>query len=121
MSPAQNDDQHSPGPAGKPTPAKVGGEVSGQACDLTGVEAGGLAAAPVDDQGQGARIYGKQGCPHTQRARAALPRARFVDVLADPAALAEMLRLSGGARRVPVIVRSGEHGDVVQIGFKRGA
>lgn len=84
-------------------------------------QAGGLAAAPVDDQGQGARIYGKQGCPHTQRARAALPRARFVDVLADPAALSEMLRLSGGARRVPVIVRSGEHGDVVQIGFKRGA
>ena len=137
MSPAENDDQRSPGPAGKPAPAKVGGEgigsafapagsqaddeAIGQAAGETAARACCLAAAPVDDQGQGARIYGKQGCPHTQRARAALPRARFVDVLADPAALAEMLRLSGGARRVPVIVRSGEHGDVVQIGFKRGA
>lgn len=69
------------------------------------------------DQGLGARIYGKQGCPHTNRARAALPCAQFVDVLADPAALEEMLRLSGGVRRVPVIVR----GDAVEVGFRRGA
>lgn len=77
--------------------------------------------APATGQGEGARIYGKEGCPHTKRARAALPRALFVDVLADPAALAEMLRLSGGVRRIPVIVQSGGHGGAVQIGFKRGA
>jgi len=63
------------------------------------------------------RIYGKDGCPHTRRAREALPGAVFLDVLADPLLLAEMLRLSGGVRRVPVIVR----GDAVEIGFKRGA
>ncbi|MDD3447992.1 MAG: glutaredoxin domain-containing protein, partial [Gammaproteobacteria bacterium] len=52
----------------------------------------------------GTRIYGKQGCPHTERARRALPGAAFIDVLADPARLEEMLALSGGVRRVPVIV-----------------
>lgn len=72
---------------------------------------------PAADQGLGARIYGKEGCPHTRRARAALPRAAFLDVLADPAALEEMLALSGGVRRVPVIVRGG----AVEVGFKRGA
>lgn len=72
-------------------------------------------------QGEGARIYGKEGCPHTMRARAALPCALFVDVLADPAALEEMLRLSGGVRRVPVIVHGDGRGDAVEIGFKRGA
>ncbi|MBI5518430.1 MAG: glutaredoxin [Desulfovibrio sp.] len=72
--------------------------------------------------GAGMLIYGKEGCPHTSRARAALPAARFVDVLADPAALEEMLRLSGGVRRVPVIVRP-EPGESpqVEIGFRRGA
>lgn len=75
------------------------------------------ANAPDFGQGEGARIYGKEGCPHTLRARSALPYARFVDVQADPAALEEMLRLSGGVRRVPVIVR----GDVVSLGYKRGA
>lgn len=69
------------------------------------------------DRGHGARIFGKEGCPHTARARAALPEAEFIDVLADEAALAEMLRLSGGLRRIPVIAR----GDAVEIGFRRGA
>lgn len=69
------------------------------------------------DRGAGARIYGKDGCPHTRRARAALPEARFIDVLADPLLLEEMLRLSGGVRRIPVIVRK----DSVEIGFQRGA
>ena len=69
------------------------------------------------DQGEGARIYGKEGCPHTDRARAALPRASFVDVQADAEALEEMLRLSGGVRRVPVIAR----GDAVEVGFRRGS
>lgn len=76
-------------------------------------------------QGEGARIFGKESCPHTRRARAALPRAQFVDVLADPAALAEMLRLSDGVRRIPVIVRPARPGEPaeesVAIGFQRGA
>lgn len=72
--------------------------------------------------GAGMLIYGKEGCPHTGRARAAWPAARFVDVLADPAALEEMLRLSGGVRRVPVIVRPGPDGSPeAEIGFRRGA
>jgi len=72
-------------------------------------------------QREGARIYGKEDCPHTKRARAALPRARFVDVLADPAALEEMLGFSGGMRRIPVIVHGDGHSAAVEIGFKRGA
>jgi len=63
------------------------------------------------------RIYGKEGCPHTARAREALPGAEFLDVLANPLLLAEMLRHSGGVRRIPVLVR----GDAVEVGFKRGA
>ncbi len=63
------------------------------------------------------RIYGKDGCPHTRRAREALPGAVFLDVLADPLLLDEMLRLTDGVRRVPVIVR----GNAVEIGFQRGA
>lgn len=72
--------------------------------------------------GAGVLIYGKQGCPHTDRARAALPLARFIDVLADPLALEEMLRLSGGQRRIPVIVwLADDGGETVEIGFRRGA
>ncbi len=70
-----------------------------------------------EDDGTGAVIYGREGCPHTARARKGLPRARFVDVTADPAALEEMLRLSGGVRRIPVIVRDGE----VSVGYRRGS
>lgn len=62
-------------------------------------------------------IYGKQGCPHTRRALEAHPGARFVDVLLSPADLDEMLRLSGGVRRVPVIVRDGE----ATVGYNRGS
>jgi len=69
------------------------------------------------DTAAAVRIYGKDGCPHTNRAREALPGAVFLDVLADPLALAEMLRLTNGVRRIPVIVRGAE----VEIGFKRGA
>lgn len=86
-----------------------------EACSLSRPAEAGPAAE--QDQGAGARIYGKQGCPHTSRARAALPCAHFVDVLADPAALEEMLRLSGGVRRVPVIAR----GQTVEVGFRRGS
>lgn len=70
-------------------------------------------------------IYGKGGCPHTRRALEALPGARFVDVLLDPQALDEMLRLTGGVRRVPVVVRPGNGADApdptVEVGFRRGA
>lgn len=76
----------------------------------------GTSGTPAGD-GLGARIYGRENCPHTKRARAALPRAAFLDVAADPAALEEMLRLSGGVRRIPVIVR----GTAVEIGFRRGS
>lgn len=62
-------------------------------------------------------IYGKEGCPHTRRAREALPGAVFVDVLSDPRLLDEMLKLTGGVRRIPVIKR----GDAIEIGFQRGA
>jgi glutaredoxin len=63
-------------------------------------------------------IYGKEHCPHTRRARDAMPGAVFIDVLADPQKLEEMLRLSGGVRRVPVIVYEGER---AEIGFRRGS
>lgn len=85
-------------------------------CDLP-APGGAPATRPATDLGEGALVYGKAGCPHTRRALAALPRARFIDVLADPAALAEMLALTGGLRRVPVI-RRGEH---VEVGFRRGS
>ena len=63
------------------------------------------------------KIYGKPGCPHTQRARNAMPDHEFVDVQSDPEKLAEMLKLTGGVRRIPVIVENGR----VCVGFKRGA
>lgn len=74
-------------------------------------------------------IYGKGGCPHTRRALEAMPGARFVDVLLDPEALDEMLRLTGGVRKVPVVVRPGADDDdlgdgsapVVEVGYRRGA
>jgi glutaredoxin 3 len=48
-------------------------------------------------------VYGKSG-----------KSVRYIDVLADPANLDEMLRLSGGNRRIPVIVEQGK----VHIGLK---
>lgn len=58
-------------------------------------------------------IYGKPGCPYTIRAKQAHPDATYFDVTMDPAKLDEMLRLSDGARKVPVIVEDGK----VTIGF----
>lgn len=72
---------------------------------------------PESAEGAAVLIYGKDGCPHTRRARAALPEALFLDVLSDPQLLEEMLKLSGGVRRIPVIVR----GDAIEIGYRRGA
>jgi len=78
-------------------------------------QAGG--APPQEGAAGPVRIFGKRNCPHTRRAREALPQAEFIDVLADPQALAELLRLSGGVRRVPVIQRAA----AVEIGFRRGS
>jgi glutaredoxin 3 len=62
-------------------------------------------------------IYGKSTCPHTKRALTAHPEARFVDIEASEANLEEMLRLSDGLRRIPVIVEDGKS----CVGFKRGS
>lgn len=62
-------------------------------------------------------IYGKENCPHTKRARDAYPAAVYHDVLKEPHRLDEMLRLSEGVRKVPIIVRKGE----VEVGYNRGA
>lgn len=62
-------------------------------------------------------IYGKPTCPHTKRALDAYPDATFIDVIADEAKLAEMLTLSNGQRRVPVIVQNGE----ASVGYNGGS
>ena len=65
----------------------------------------------------GVVIYGKDSCPYTADALASY-RAKgvpveYVNVKRDPAGLDRMLALSGGKRRVPVIVDAGE----VTIGY----
>ena len=62
-------------------------------------------------------IYGKPTCPHTRRALEAYPDAEFVDVLMSSDDLNKMLELSGGKRRIPVIVEDGN----VTIGYNRGS
>ena len=53
-------------------------------------------------------IFGKDGCPYTQRARddyaARKVQAQYINVKKDPDGLGRMLTYSNGARRVPVIV-----------------
>jgi len=59
-------------------------------------------------------IYGKSGCPYTDQALSAYgKKARYIDVESDGAKLQEMLKLSGGVRKVPVIVE----GARVTIGY----
>lgn len=54
-------------------------------------------------------IYGKPGCPFTDRALSAYgEKAKYFDVQADNVKLQEMLKLSGGERVVPVIVDGGK-------------
>ena len=56
-------------------------------------------------------IYGKDACPYTKAAReadAARGPVTYVNVKADPSALAKMLTLSNGQRSVPVIVENGQ-------------
>ena len=62
-------------------------------------------------------IYGKPTCPHTRRALDAHPDARFIDVMQSPDMMTEMLELSKGKRRVPVIVEDGN----VAVGFNGGS
>ena len=63
-------------------------------------------------------IYGKENCPYTQRARndyeARQVTFEYIDVKKNRADLDRMLEVSGGVRRVPVIV---EEGGKVTIGF----
>ena len=61
-------------------------------------------------------IYGKDSCPYTADAREHYGRGgevQYINVKKDAAALRRMLELTGGQRRVPVIVED----DTVTIGF----
>ncbi len=62
-------------------------------------------------------IYGKETCPFTNRAREAKNQEGYTviyrDVLKDDQNLQEMLKLTGGDRRVPVLVEA----DMVSIGY----
>ena len=61
-------------------------------------------------------IYGKDSCPYTADARehyAGRENVQYINVKKDAEALRRMLELSGGLRRVPVIVEDGD----VTIGF----
>lgn len=59
-------------------------------------------------------IYGKSGWPFTDQARAAYGNAaEYFDVGLDQKKLEEMLKYSGGTRKVPVIVE----GSKVAIGY----
>ena len=63
-------------------------------------------------------IFGKENCPYTQRARqdyaARHVEFEYVDVKRNRADMERMLELSGGIRRVPVIL---EENGKVTIGF----
>jgi glutaredoxin len=61
-------------------------------------------------------IYGKDSCPYTADAREHYARrgeTQYVNVKKDADGLRRMLELTGGQRRVPVIVEDGK----VTIGF----
>jgi len=54
-------------------------------------------------------IYGKAGWPYTEQARSAYgDNAKYFDVESDNKKLEEMLKYSGGVRKVPVIVEGGK-------------
>jgi glutaredoxin len=62
-------------------------------------------------------IYGKEGCPYTGAALEEFGRkgaVNYIDVKKDAKQLDAMLKLSSGARRVPVIV---DETGKVTIGF----
>ena len=59
-------------------------------------------------------IFGKEGWPYTEKARSAYGEtAEYFDVKADSKKMEEMLKHSGGVRKVPVILEKGK----VTIGF----
>lgn len=62
-------------------------------------------------------IYGKDDCPYTSEAKKDFARQKipyhYYDVKKNKDAYEEMLRLTGGARMVPVIVDGGN----IKIGF----
>ena len=59
-------------------------------------------------------IFGKSTWPYTNQARSAYgDNATYVDVVAEPDKLEEMLKFSKGVRKVPVIVE----GKKVEIGY----
>lgn len=64
-------------------------------------------------------LYGTATCPYTRELRESLEwrQQEFLeyDVEADPAALARMLKMSGGQRSVPILV---EEGQVIQVGWQ---
>ncbi|MCK4858624.1 MAG: glutaredoxin family protein [candidate division Zixibacteria bacterium] len=67
------------------------------------------------------RIYTKEGCPHCEAALRYLDQEgiqyRQIDVHQVSGAQEEVMKLSGGACQVPVIVRDGE----VEIGYRGGS
>lgn len=70
----------------------------------------------MTDQPDVVVIYGKDSCPYTLAAREDFEKrgpVTYVNVRRDAAGLARMLELSGGQRRVPVIVDGGR----VTIGY----
>ena len=59
-------------------------------------------------------IFGKAGWPFTEKARSAYgENAKYFDVKSDSTKLEEMLKYSGGVRKVPVIIEEGK----VTIGY----
>jgi glutaredoxin 3 len=61
-------------------------------------------------------IYGKDSCPYTADARdhyGSRGEVQYINVQKDADALRRMLELTGGQRRVPVIVEDGK----VTVGF----
>jgi len=62
-------------------------------------------------------IYGKSGWPYTQQAREAYGTHDYYDVKQDAPKMDEMLKLSNGRRKVPVIVKDGQ----VTVGFNGGS
>jgi glutaredoxin 3 len=63
------------------------------------------------------QIFGKASCAYTNAARQDFKgrgyQVEYFDVKADPAAMGRFLELSGGERRVPLIVERGR----VTVGF----
>jgi glutaredoxin 3 len=71
-----------------------------------------------EDMPEQVLIFGKDSCPFTRAAREAYAKMNrefdYFDVLINPEKLEDMLRFSGGRRKVPVIVE----GESVTIGFQ---